>query len=139
MGNPISVTHGTVADVMLTTPKTHGVEATVGEAQDAFADPHVHMLLLTLGGELRGTLLRGDLATHLDRRCAAIDFASLGGRTVGPDQHVDEAMELLTRGQTRRLAVIDDDRTLLGLLCLKRTLRGFCDASDVLARADGQP
>ena len=36
---------------------------------------------------------------------------------------------------TRRLAVVDDDGDLLGLLCLKRTLDGFCSDADVRARA----
>ena len=78
--------------------------------------------------------MRSDLAPHLDRQHHAIELATLDGRTIGPHQHVSEALRLLTRGQTRRVAVTGVDRRLLGLLCLKRTLQGFCNASDVLAR-----
>jgi hypothetical protein len=34
-----------------------------------------------------------------------------------------------------RLAVVDDDGVLTGLLCLKRKLTGFCTDADVAARA----
>jgi hypothetical protein len=36
---------------------------------------------------------------------------------------------------TRRLAVVDGTGRLVGLLCLKRTLDGFCSDADVRARA----
>lgn len=134
MGTPISVPRQTVAEAMLTTPKTHGLEVTVSEAEDAFADAHVHMLLLTREGELHGTLLRADLGPRLDPRRPAIELATLEGRTIGPDQHIDDALLLLNRRQTRRLAVTDIDRRLLGLLCLKQTLHGFCNEADILAR-----
>jgi hypothetical protein len=40
----------------------------------------------------------------------------------------------VARGERRR-AVIDADGRLLGLLCLKSRLTGFCSDSDVAARA----
>lgn len=134
MATPISLPRRTVADAMLTTPKTHGLEVTVSEAEDAFADPHVHMLLLTRDGELHGTLLRSDLRPQVDSRSPAIELAGLEGRTIGPDQLIDDAVLLLDRRQTRRLAVTDVDRRLLGLLCLKKAHRGFCNDADILAR-----
>lgn len=138
MGLPTSALQQTVADAMITNPKTHSAEITVSEADDAFADPHVHMLLLTRGGALHGTLLRADLGPHLDPRRPAIELATLGGRTIGQDRHIDDALQLFNQLQTRRLAVTDINHTLLGLLCLNRTLRGFCNESDILARTRGQ-
>jgi hypothetical protein len=41
---------------------------------------------------------------------------------------------MVARGR-RRLAVVDDRGLLVGLLCLKRSGRGFCSAADVAARA----
>ena len=35
---------------------------------------------------------------------------------------------------SRRLAVVDDDHRLLGLLCLKRSGSGFCSDDDVISR-----
>ena len=139
MGSPITRRRQTVAGAMLTTPKTHGLEITVLDAAAAFADSHVHMLLLTRGPVLHGALLRSDLDPRLDPRHPALEVATLADRTIGPDQHIDEALQLLIRGQTRRLAVTDSDGRLLGLLCLKRALNGFCNKSDLLARRDERP
>jgi hypothetical protein len=38
-------------------------------------------------------------------------------------------------GQRRRLAVVDIYLHLLGLLCMKRSYRGFCSNADVCSRA----
>ena len=125
----------TVADAMVTAPWTHGSTTSVAEARDAFTDAHVHMLLLTDGGVLQGTLLRDDLASATEPARPALDLAPLAGRTVSPDRPVEEALALMRQQGTRRLAVVDGDRRLLGLLCLKRTLDGFCSDADVRARA----
>jgi hypothetical protein len=39
----------------------------------------------------------------------------------------------------RRLAVVDGQGSLLGLLCLKRHLGGFCSDADVAARRGNTP
>lgn len=139
MGSPITRPRQTVAGAMLTTPKTHGLEITVRDAAAAFADSHVHMLLLTRGGVLHGALLRSDLDPRLDPEHPALELATLADRTIGPDQSIDDALHLLIRSRARRLAVTDRDRRLLGLLCFKRTLDGFCNSSDVLARTKAHP
>ncbi|CUR57753.1 hypothetical protein NOCA2440001 [metagenome] len=41
----------------------------------------------------------------------------------------------MDRSMTRRLAVVDGEGRLLGLLCLKQTRQGFCTETDVLARS----
>jgi len=46
------------ADVMVRAPKVHGPGLTVAELREAFADDHLHMLVLIDGGRLLGTLLR---------------------------------------------------------------------------------
>jgi predicted transcriptional regulator len=124
----------TVADAMIGHPHTLGVEITVADARLALADTHVHMLLLTRGGVLHGTLVRGDLLPELDQRRPAVTLALLAGRTIGPDRSLDEAMTVLDRTMARRLAVTDSTGTLLGLLCLNRTRQRFCTEADVRAR-----
>jgi CBS domain-containing protein len=125
----------TVSDAMVTRPWTHGATTTVAQAREALADSHVHMLLLTDGDELRGTLVRDDLSPDLAPDRPALDVATLRGRTIGPEQDVEEALRTLRQHGARRLAVVADDGTLLGLLCLKRTLDGFCSDADVRSRA----
>src|SRR6478735_5195862 len=116
MAIPGSVRELTVADAMIANPKTLGVDVGLADAQRAFADDHVRMLLLTLDGVLHGTLIRDDL-----RPC--------------PDRSLNEAQHQLERSMARRLAVTDASGRLLGLLCLKRSRDGFCSESDVLVRA----
>jgi CBS domain-containing protein len=125
----------TVADVMVTIPWTHGVDLSVAQAREAFTDSHVHMLLLTDDGLLRGALLREDLVADLDPDLPALRVAALSGRTVHPDTPLERAVELVQQRGSRRLAVVDDDRRLVGLLCLKKSLDGFCSDADVRSRA----
>ncbi len=114
-------------------PKTLPAGVSVAEARACFADDHVHLLLLTESGRLLGTLVRDDLGE--DARGPALAYASLTDRTVPADLPAEDArLLLLDRGQ-RRLAVVDDDGMLIGLLCLKRRRTGFCSDADVAARA----
>ncbi|KRF36731.1 CBS domain-containing protein [Nocardioides sp. Soil805] len=124
-----------VRDAMVTVPWTHDVGLTVAGAHEAFTDSHVHMLLLTDGGRLRGTLVRADLGAATDPARPALELATLAGRTVHPEHGRDDVLALMRQRETRRLAVVDDDGMLVGLLCLKRTFDGFCSDADVRARA----
>ena len=131
-----------VSQVMVTDPKSLPVDATVGEVLDVFDDDHVHMVLLVEGAILRGTVERDDVQTDLwsdrDRHRMnrpALSLASLSGRTVLPTMPALAAWELLRARRSRRSAVVDERGSLLGLLCLKRRLTGFCSDADVAARA----
>src|SRR6478752_8519046 len=126
MGTPASARQPTVADAMITIPKTHDVEISLADAEHAFADVHVHMLLLTRVGILHGTLVRDDLRSDLDRRRPALAIATLDDRTIRAERSLDEARRSMERLTMRRLAVTDDHDKLLGLLCLKQTRQGFC-------------
>ncbi|WP_291416029.1 CBS domain-containing protein [Actinophytocola sp.] len=125
----------TVGDVLVRQPTTLPIDTSVDQARACFADDHVHMLLLTESGRLIGTLVRTDLRTDLDGTDTALTHSHMSGRTVTADLPAEQALRLLlTRGQ-RRLAVVVDDGTLTGLLCLKRRLTGFCTDTDIAARA----
>jgi hypothetical protein len=126
---------GTVADAMVTIPKTMPIWSTVGEARKAFDDEHVHMLLLTNDGYLYGTLLREDLGPGLTADSPALAAARSRGRTTGPDMDLGEAFRSMVAHGRRRIAVVGSDNRLLGLLCLKRNLNGFCSDSGITARA----
>ncbi len=118
---------------MISHPKTLPMSATVGDVREVLDNLHVHLVLLTEAGALRGTLIRDDVAGHGDETPARA-LARLDGRTIGPRDTVGRARQMLADGDARRLAVVDDDGELLGLLCLKRRLTGFCSDSDVAAR-----
>lgn len=125
----------TVADVVVRHPKLLGRDATVAEARAAFADEHVHMLLVTDGPRLLGTLVRHDLRTSIDDGDRAVDHATLRDRTFAADLPAERAWLLLIAEGQRRRAVVGAQGELVGLLCLKRRLTGFCSDADVAARA----
>ena len=125
----------TVADVVVRLPKTLPTDTSVAQARAAFTDDHVHMLLLTENGQLKGTLLRTDLPEHLDGAEAALSHSRISGRTIPADTPAELARAILLACGQRRLAVIDANGFLLGLLCLQRRLTGFCSDADIAARA----
>ena len=60
-GTPGAQTSGVVRGVMLTEPKTLPACASVDDARAVLAGDHVHMVLLTQGATLLGTLTGADL------------------------------------------------------------------------------
>jgi CBS domain-containing protein len=125
----------TVKDVMVTAPATMRPTATVADARAFFEDDHVHMALITTSGRLLGILVRADLADLDDLAVPALSRSRLHGRSVALHEPAEDVrVRLIAHGQ-RRLAVVDDDGVLAGLLCLKRKLTGFCTDADVAARA----
>jgi CBS domain-containing protein len=125
----------TAAEVMVRRPKTLPAAASIEEARMALEDDHVHLLLIVHGATLVGTVTRSDLtATRADPDGKALDAATLAGRTIAPTTSVCTAAALMSATSSRRLAVVDDNDRLLGLLCLKRSGRGFCSDGDVSSR-----
>jgi CBS-domain-containing membrane protein len=124
----------TVADAMVRAPKTHGADATVADAREAFRDEHVHAVLVVADGRLLGVVDREDLHGAAAQEALG-GHGRLAGRSVGPGVDLDAALRHMRRHRRRRLAVIDDGDRLLGLLCLKRTGTGFCSDADVSARS----
>ena len=122
---------------MVTCPVIHGPSTTVGRLREFFTDDHVHIALLVDGGRLVGTVERPDLELAADDSVPAQTVASLTGRTIQADALAAEALAAMQRTGHRRLAVVAEDAKLLGLLCLKRSGRGFCSDADVANRALG--
>jgi CBS domain-containing protein len=119
---------------MVTAPATHDLATTVARLRAFFRDDHVHMALLVHGEKLVGTVERADLEPPLRGDMPACTVATLAGRTVGAGARLTDASAAMKRDGRRRLAVIDDDRTLVGLLCLKASGAGFCSDADVRQR-----
>ena len=128
-----------VSDVMLRHPKVLDAQATLDEARAALTDDHVQMVLLSQGSTLVGTLVCADLPPLIqgsDQGSGpALPWSRLWNRTVPSATSADAARELLIERGLRRLAVVDLDGTLLGLMCFKRSRTGFCSDEDVASRA----
>ncbi len=124
---------GAVQDAMLRRPRTTPAEATVAELRRFFADDHVHAALLVEDGERLVAVLERDDLAGAAWWTRARDVGALAGRIVRPDADLATVRASMHAGR-RRLAVVDADGRLLGLLCLKRHGRGFCSDAEVAAR-----
>ena len=118
---------------MVTAPKVCAADVTVDDVRALFADDHVHAALVVDGEVLLAVVTREDLA-GMDGRLPAWSVGSLTDRVVHRDADVLTAFSLMSATGTRRLAVLDGDGRLVGLLCRKRSGRGFCSDADVAAR-----
>jgi CBS domain-containing protein len=124
-----------VADAMVTIPKTHAPEMTLDEIRELFEDDHVRLaLIVAADGRLVTTIEREDLLTASSRSASVAELGTLAGRTVRPFDSLASATASLLRQQRRRLAVVDDEGRLIGLLCLKRDRAGFCTDEGIRAR-----
>jgi CBS domain-containing protein len=129
----------TAAEVMLTTPASHPLSATVGEIRDFFRDDHVHAaLVVSPAGYLEAVVERDDVAGCQALDAAAAPLGRLAGRTVPAEANLAEVRRAMTETGRRRAAVTSADGRLLGLLCLKASRAGFCSDQDVRARALGE-
>lgn len=125
----------TVRDAMLSTPAIHPAGLTVAQAEDAFRASAKRRLLLLVDddGVLLGTVTRDDLADGPDPGLPALRASALGGRTVSPGMMLEQVHQEMCERGVRRLAVVDESGRLVGLLCLKRSLNGFCTDEGVAA------
>lgn len=125
-----------VRDIMINYPKWVDSTITIGHAEKLFTDEHVHMLLLVEDRQLVGTLVRTDLHHEpLSRELPARPFSVINARWVHPDHDATDLLTWMSSKKIRRLAVVDETLNLEGLVCLKRTGRGFCSDANVQARA----
>jgi CBS-domain-containing membrane protein len=122
-----------VANVTVTCPMLHEGDATVGELRAFFRDDHVHMALLVDNGRLVGAVERADLRELPDELPARL-AGSLEGRVVSPDTPAHSALLAMREAGRRRLAAVDPDGRLLGLLCLKAAGNGFCSDGGIANR-----
>jgi hypothetical protein len=123
-----------VREVSLASPKVFGSQSRVGHVRELLLDDHVHAALIVHRGKLLTVIESADIPIDVPDDFPAKDFGRLVGRTVRPDARAIATLELMRSAGRRRLAVIDVRGNLLGLLCMKRNMTGFCSEADVRAR-----
>lgn len=123
-----------VACAMHTFPKTCGPATTVACAREGFRNPKVHVLLVVDGDLLIAVVDRADLHGRADGEPIAA-LGRLNERVVRPSDPLQATWAAMTEAGCRRVAVVGDDGRLVGLLCLKRSGRGFCSDAGIRARA----
>ena len=119
---------------MISIPKTCPATTTVAQVRDDFLDDYLHCVLIFDGSVLLAVVERPDLVGARPE-ALAVSLGRLHGRVVSPGEALEPVRAAMLKEGRRRLAVVDDRGSLLGLLCLKRTGLGFCSDSDVRARA----
>lgn len=119
----------TVADAMVRHPKLLPATATSGDVRDLFRDDKVHAALVVDGQRLLTVIEPREVSGDGSARA----MGTLQGRTIAPDADLWDTWKWMTGIGRRRLAVVDGSRCV-GLLCLKRSGRGFCCDAGIRAR-----
>jgi CBS-domain-containing membrane protein len=115
-----------VADVIHKRFSALPADATVAQVRDWFAaSSHRRMAFLAENGRYVGSLRRADLDGGFDAARPARDLAR-PGPTVSPDAAARTAYELATTTDARRVPVVDQDGTLLGVVGVTDDLAAFC-------------
>jgi CBS domain-containing protein len=115
------------ADLMLREPKTLSADASVAEVREQLANRRVQMVLLADGRAFKGAVTR--IPADAAPGARALEHADTDPEVISPHASADEAFERAAASPNRRVIVLDDDRNLLGLLCLNRDRSGFCGSS----------
>jgi CBS domain-containing protein len=116
----------TVADLMLREPKTLAGDASVAQVREQLANPKVQLVLLADGRVFKGAVT--SLPAEAAPTESALSYAERDPETIPPDASDEEAFARATASPNRRVIVLDDERNLLGLLCLNQSRTGFCRA-----------
>jgi hypothetical protein len=96
----------------------------VAEARELLADPKVQMVLLADGPAFKGAVTHiPDGASPRER---AVDYVDPDAEVISPDASDDEAFERAAASPNRRVIVLEENGSLLGLLCLNKSRTGFC-------------
>ena len=81
--------------------------------------PYAHHLTPRRKPARRDNRTRRPVA-HASRDAPATSVGTTDGRTIGPDASLTYAAETMQQAMRRRLAVVDGNGSLVGLLCLKQ-------------------
>ena len=113
-----------VADVMLADPKTVRGDASVAEVRELFGNRRVQMVLLADGTRFRGAIT--SLPDDAPSDAPALSFAEPAPEVISADEPAASAYERACVTPSRRIVVLGEDETLLGLVCLDKSKTHFC-------------
>jgi hypothetical protein len=80
--------------------------------------------LLADGRRFRGAI--AEIPADADDGAPAATCTEPAPATIGPGEPAADGFERAKENPQRRVVVVDEDENLLGLLCLKASLTGFC-------------
>ena len=109
-------------EIMTKDPRTVTADAGVQETARLMQQEDVGMLPVVDGGRLVGVVTDRDLALRVVAEgrdasaCTVRDVMTAGVRTCSPDDDVDAVMELMGREQVRRVPIVDERGSLVGVV-----------------------
>ena len=116
----------TAADVMHRHISTLPSSVTVGEVREYFAaSASRRVALLAEGNRYLGLIPASDLPADIDPTGSAAVLA-VPGPTVRPQAPAVHARELALEHPTRRVPVVDDTGTLVGIIAVNEQRSRFC-------------
>lgn len=121
-----------IRDLMTKDPCSIDADKSVAYAAQMMRDENVGLAPIVEGDRLVGTLTDRDIAVRIvaegrdPERTTAREAMSSQLVTVDPHQDLDEALRLMARHQVRRLPVVEENGTLVGVVA----------QADVAQRAD---
>jgi CBS domain-containing protein len=124
----------TVRDVMSGELVTVDPEATVAEAATVMGGRHVGSALVCETGKLAGIFTERDILKALSQDFDApghpvSDWMTRSPATVGPDETVERALDMMLSGGFRHLPVMDGD-AILGVVSMRDLSRATVERSD---------
>ena len=111
-----------ITELMTSNPRTIGQDQPVAEAAKMMRDEDVGLAPIVDGDKLIGAVTDRDIVTRVvamgkDPASTSVrEVASSDVVTVGPEQNLDDALNLMARHQVRRLPVVEEDGRLLGVV-----------------------
>ena len=111
-----------IKDVMTSNPCTIDADKSVAYAAKMMRDEDVGLAPIVEGDKLIGMLTDRDIAIRVvaegrnPDQVTAGDVASKQVVTIDPQQDLDEALRIMAKHQVRRLAVVEEDGRLVGVV-----------------------
>ena len=120
---------GQIRKLMTVRPRTVKVGDTIVEAAKAMRGEDSGIVPIVDGNRLVGVLTDRDIVTRViaaekDPSTVKVeDIATENLVTIDPDQDLDEALRLMAEHQVRRLPVVEEDGTLIGIVARGNLVR----------------
>jgi CBS domain-containing protein len=111
---------------MLRDPRTVPSTTTVAAAREALANPRERMLLVTVDGRFAGAVPRERISDDLGPDLTLEALLDAEVPRLAPADAASRALELLDADESDRLPVVEEDGSLVGLVCFNRRRNVFC-------------
>jgi CBS domain-containing protein len=124
-----------IQDVMTRDPRCLTPEASAREAARMMRDENVGVIPVVEGkgsNKLVGVVTDRDLAVRIvaegrDAETRVRDVMSAGLHTCGPDEDIDTVMETMSTEQVRRIPIVDERGSLVGIVAQADVVRKVKD------------